>query len=251
MSHPYVVGDSSPFLKSVLIPFWVVRIAIMAIQVVLYVLLVVALVVYKDTLEAKYNLGFGAVLAITCVAMAIILLCMILDIVCIIKRARRTLSPPFFLAANIVQSIFYVTDFALTMANPHKSVTVIYISVFILVSFLGLLVYAAIVYHQYRTGSLAGSYMPTVNPEMDSLVVSSKTSYSGAADYPAPLQLSHAPHKPPRATASHYDPESVGQVRQVRAPGDAAANSAFEPFRSVDLKTEEPEQPLDNGVDRR
>ncbi|KAL2174874.1 uncharacterized protein P884DRAFT_331734 [Thermothelomyces heterothallicus CBS 202.75] len=68
---------------------------------------------------------------------------------------------------------------------------VIVISVFILLSFLGLLFYASVVYHQHRTGSLAGTYIPTVNPEMHNLVASN-TSYPRIADRPAPLQFAPA-----------------------------------------------------------
>lgn len=137
MPRPYVVGDSSPFLKRVLIPFWVIRIIIMAIQIALYALLIAGLGVVKDDLERLYeeyntSLGYGAVLAVACVITAIILLCLILDIVCIVKRARRTLSPSFFLAVNIIQSIFYIANFALTMAGPRKGAVVIAISVVIL-----------------------------------------------------------------------------------------------------------------------
>ncbi|AEO59757.1 hypothetical protein MYCTH_2308278 [Thermothelomyces thermophilus ATCC 42464] len=193
------------------------------------------------------NLGYGAVLAVACVITAIILLCPILDIVCIVKRARRTLSPPFFLGVNITQGLFYIVNFALTMAGPRKGAVVIVISVFILLSFLGLLFYASVVYHQYRTGSLAGTYIPTVNPEMHNLVASN-TSYPRIADPPAPLQFAYAQKEYPKSTATYYDLESVGRVRQFGPPGYAPANAACEPFRPADSKTDEPGQQLENRV---
>ena len=137
MSPPYVVGDSSPFLKRVLIPFWVIRILVMLIQIALYGLVIAGLGVFKkdaERLGAEYNtsLDYNAVLAVSCVMMAIILLCLILDIVCIVKRARRTLSPPFFLGVNITQSFFYLINFILSMIGARNGGLSIAIGVFIL-----------------------------------------------------------------------------------------------------------------------
>ena len=137
MSPPYVVGDSSPFLKRVLIPFWVIRILIMLIQIALYGLVIAGLGVFKkdaERLGAEYNtsLSYNSVLAVSCVMMAIILLCLILDIVCIVKRARRTLSPPFFLGVNITQSFFYFINFILSMIGARNGAVSIVIGVFIL-----------------------------------------------------------------------------------------------------------------------
>lgn len=137
MSRPYVVGDSSPFLKRVLIPFWIVRILIMLVQIGLYALVITGLSVFKDDMERLYaeyhtTLQYDAVLAVSCVIMAIILLCLILDIVCIIMRARRRLTPQFFLTVNIIQSVFYVVNFALTMAGPRNGVLSVVIGVLIL-----------------------------------------------------------------------------------------------------------------------
>lgn len=137
MSPPYVIGDSSPFLKRVLIPFWIVRIIIMVVLIGLYAVLVAGLGVFKDDVQrlaAQYNtnMSYTAVLATSCVIMAIVLLCLILDIVCIVKRARRTLSPPFFLGVNITQSLFYTTNFVLTMIGAHNGALSIGINVVIL-----------------------------------------------------------------------------------------------------------------------
>ncbi len=137
MSPPYVVGDSSPFLKRVLIPFWVVRILVMLAHMVLYGVVIAGLGVFKkdaERLGAQYNtsLSYNVLLAVSCVVMAIILLCLILDIVCIVKRARRTLSPPFFLGVNITQSFFYIINFVLVMIGARDGALSISISVFVL-----------------------------------------------------------------------------------------------------------------------
>jgi len=109
----------------------------MLVQIALYGLVIAGLGVFKDDVERLWDeyhthLHYEGVLAVSCVVMAIILFCLILDIVCIIKRARRTLSPRFFLSVNITQSVFYVVNFVLTMINAHNGVLSIVIGVLIL-----------------------------------------------------------------------------------------------------------------------
>ncbi|KAK3901296.1 hypothetical protein C8A05DRAFT_16506 [Staphylotrichum tortipilum] len=224
MSPPYVIGDSSPFLKRVLIPFWIIRIIIMIVLIGLYAFLVAGLGVFKDDVQrlaAQYNtnLNYNAVLATSCIIMAIVFLCLILDIVCIVKRARRTLSPPFFLGVNITQSVFYTANFVLTMIGAHNGALSIAINVVILLSFLGLLIYAAVVFHQYRTGSLRGTYAKANDPEAHKL-----TGYPGAAAAPAtgypqqsyaqeyPRPGSYNPQGPQQYDGQGYEPYRQQQV---------------------------------------
>ena len=137
MTAPFIVGDSSPFLKRVLIPFWVVRILIMIIQIAVYALLVAGLSIYEDDSRRLFDeyhtkLSYRTVLAVSCVIMAVILLCLILDLVCIIQRARRTLSPSFFLGVNVTQSLFYTVSFILGMINARPSAVYAVVQVLIL-----------------------------------------------------------------------------------------------------------------------
>jgi len=219
MSRPYVVGDSSPFLKRVLIPFWVVRILIMLVQIALYVLVITGLSVFKDDIERLYDeyhttLQYDAVLAVSCVIMAIVLLCLILDIVCIIMRAKRRLTPKFFLSVNIIQSVFYVVNFALTMAGPRNGILSVVISVLILLSFLGLLIYASVVYHQYRTGSLRGTYVQANNPEVHKLV--SDTGYPAISNVPTPPQHMYGHEQghttTDNKTTTYYDQQAIAET---------------------------------------
>jgi hypothetical protein len=213
MSRPYIVGDSSPFLKRVLIPFWVVRILIMLVQIGLYALVITGLSVFKDDVERLYDeyhttLQYDAVLAVSCVIMVIILLCLILDIVCIIMRARRRLTPPFFLGVNITQSIFYVVNFALTMAGPRNGVLSVVIGVLILLSFLGLLIYASFVYHKHRTGSLRGTYVQANNPEVHNLVAD--TGYPAVSNIPAPPKQKYGQDS--TDNVAYYDQQAIAQT---------------------------------------
>lgn len=135
-SNPYIIGDSSPFLKRVLIPFWVLRVIIMLVEIALYGLVITGLGIFKEDarrLADEYNtkLGYDGILATSCIICAIIIICLILDIVCIIKRARRTLSPPFFFGVNLAQTVIFTINFILTMIGARNGVITIALGVFI------------------------------------------------------------------------------------------------------------------------
>ncbi|GAB1317837.1 pH-response regulator protein palF/prr-3 [Madurella fahalii] len=224
MSAPYVVGDSSPFLKRVLIPFWVIRIIIMIVHIGLYGIVVAGLSVFRNDRHRLFeeyhsSLTYDTLLAVSVVMMVIILVCLILDIVCIVKRARRTLSPPFFLGVNISQSIIYTVSFILGMIGAHNGVVSIVISVIVLLSFLGLLIYAAVVFHQYRKGSLRGTYAPTHNPELHNPevhnLVQGNTAYGPQTTYPQPYAQDY-----PR-TAAFYDPQAASEATAYGGQGYA------------------------------
>ncbi|KAK4176839.1 hypothetical protein QBC36DRAFT_3402 [Triangularia setosa] len=230
MTKQYIVGDSSPFLKRVLIPFWIIRILIMLIQIGVYALLVAGLGVYKDDMrriidEYHTKLTYEAILATSVIIMVIILACLILDLVSIIKRARRTLGPKFFLITNIFQTLFYVVSFILSMIGARPSALYAVINVIILLSFLGLLIYAAVIFHQYRKGSLGdgtggnrGTYVAASNPDavpfnqtagVDTAYAPQSTTYG--QDYPQEYQ------KP-----AFYDQQAANQA--------AYSGQGYEPY---------------------
>jgi len=231
MSKAYIVGDSSPFLKRVLIPFWVIRVLIMLIQVGVYALLVAGLGIYKDDArrlldEYNTNLKYDAIVATSVIIMVIIFTCLVLDIVCIIKRARRTLSPPFFFGVNLFQTTFYVVSFILSMIGARPSAVYAVVNVIILLSFLGLLIYASVVFHQYRKGSLGdgsaskGAYVVTANhAEAHNLVANDANTayppqnigYSHSQEYPKPAYYDQSGAQP--YAGQGYEPYA-GQPRQ-------------------------------------
>lgn len=65
-----------------------------------------------------------AAIAITAVLMGIVLLFLIFDIVCIVKRARRTLTPRFSLVVNVFQTFFFVVLFGLSMTSPQSPASI-------------------------------------------------------------------------------------------------------------------------------
>ncbi|KAL2266682.1 hypothetical protein VTJ83DRAFT_6034 [Remersonia thermophila] len=225
--RPYVVGDSSPFLKRVLIPFWVIRILIMVIQIGVYALIVAGLGVFKDDVKRladEYNseLNYDGLVAVSVIIMLIILGCLILDIVSIVKRSKRTLSPRFFLIINSIQTTFYLVNFILSMIGP-RSPLVIVINIFIFLSFLGLLIYAVVVFHWFRKGKLSGgTYVQTLNPEVHNLV-------PGAVPTTAYPSQTTSPYPPAEYAAKVEQPYYYGQ--QQPAPQHVGVQ-AYEPYAS-------------------
>ncbi|TLD34258.1 hypothetical protein PspLS_00315 [Pyricularia sp. CBS 133598] len=172
MAH-HNIGEHSPFLKRVLIPFWVIRILIMGIYIAFMGIALAALAYVNnrqdkfrnelddaqrelDEVKSNYNVqqALGVAIAITVVQLVLVLLCLVGDIACIIKRSRRTLTPKFFLAVNVFQSLFWLISFILSVINSKNIVSII-LNFVVLFSFVGLLIYAAIVFHKWRTGKLS------------------------------------------------------------------------------------------------
>jgi hypothetical protein len=131
MSKHHIVGDESPFLKRVLIPFWVVRDIIMLLEMALYGLAIGAFVAAKQRLDDELNSQYGTTasattaVAILAVILVIITVCLALDIVCIVKRSRRTLTPPFFLGVNIAQTAVWTILFILSMIGARTGPTIL------------------------------------------------------------------------------------------------------------------------------
>ncbi|KAK5656669.1 hypothetical protein OQA88_4649 [Cercophora sp. LCS_1] len=124
MTAPYIRKESSPFLKRVLIPFWVLRIIILVCGIGLYGFGLAAIIAFTSDLqdyERQYNtsLGITAAQAVLGAVLALLFICFILEIVCVVKRGRRTLSPGFFLGINVLQSTFVVVMFVLSMIGAR------------------------------------------------------------------------------------------------------------------------------------
>lgn len=166
MASQHIVGDSSPFLKRVLIPFWVIRIIVMLIYAAAYVAALAAIGAFSDEIndaledEGYERQSFGAVIGVMVVVLVIVVVCLILDIICIIKRSRRTLTPRFFLITNVIQTAVWVVLMGLSLAGAAASAANIIIPIIVLASFIGLLIYASVIFHKSRKGTLRTNYAP-------------------------------------------------------------------------------------------
>lgn len=115
-------SDASPFRKKYLVPLWCIRIFFMALSIIANVLVLAALAYIAsddeldNELESKYSVNTSSVnvaIALTCVIIVFMLVCLVLDIVCIVKRSRHTLRPKFFLLVNIFQTAVWTAMFVL------------------------------------------------------------------------------------------------------------------------------------------
>ncbi|KAK3347889.1 hypothetical protein B0H65DRAFT_423277 [Neurospora tetraspora] len=204
--QPYVIGDSSPFLKRVLIPFWVIRIIIMLLELVACGLLVAVIALQQDELESDFGGStVNTAIAIVAVDMTLVVLCLVLDIVCIVKRSRRTLSPKFFLITNVVQTTIWVVFFILAMIGARTAGTII-LGIVIFISFVGMLIYASVIYHRFRKGDLnpgagADGYVKAANPAISHGFYAEDTAYASQA---------YATQVQPSAQKYPASPYSVG-----------------------------------------
>ncbi|KAK3689445.1 hypothetical protein B0T22DRAFT_536364 [Podospora appendiculata] len=196
MGSPYIIGDASPFMKRVLVPFWVVRIIVMLFEIALYAFVIgVVASYYHDHrgLVQQYgdNASVNTLIAVLAVIMTLVAICLILDIVCIVKRARRTLSPRFFLIVNVIQTTLWVIWFVMSMIGANSPLS-IGVAVIIFLSFLGLLIYSSVIFHRFRKGKLgAGNYVQAHNPEVHGLV--GQPQNTGYANYPLADPFPQAP----------------------------------------------------------
>ncbi|KAH6677019.1 hypothetical protein F5X68DRAFT_278178 [Plectosphaerella plurivora] len=234
MGTKYVVGDSSPFLKRVLIPFWVVRIAIMCLYIVIYGLALIGLSAYGDEvnreLRNSYNtsIELGPVIAIIAVILIIVLFCLILDIVCIIKRGRRTLNPRFFLIVNVIQTTIWTVLFALSMVGARTGTTIA-IGVIVYLSFAGMLIYASVMFHKHRKGTLGGApggYKPTQQNDLHTFDPNANYGYGQANAQPyqpapyAPQDYNSYQQKPtePYQQQPPYGYPQQGEAHEMHRP---------------------------------
>lgn len=122
MTSPYIRKESSPFLKRVLIPFWVIRMLVMVIGLAIFGIQFGVFIAYTDELEdyeRRYNtkLPLTRAKALLGVIVVMLFINLVLEIVCIVKRSRRTLSPKFFLIINVVQTTFVLIAFIMVMTG--------------------------------------------------------------------------------------------------------------------------------------
>jgi hypothetical protein len=229
------LAGESPFQKRFLIPFWVIRILLLLIYIAIYALVVIALGAISNNSKNRLNeLGaagtVNAAIGIAVVMMVLCLICLILDIVCIVKRSRYSLTPRFFLIVNVIQTTFWVIVAILTFIGRPGTGAII-VMVIVLLSFLGLLVYATVIFHKDRKGTLRGAYAPAANPvgqEMPFI-------YS-SAPVPVPTHPSYGRHsvgpldQKPYDASTAYPPQAAYDPQTAYQPQTGyQAQTAYQP----------------------
>jgi hypothetical protein len=121
----YRSRTASPFLKRVLIPCWVVRISIIVTELSLNGIII-------SYLAARtYMPGFTRLLITFSALEAVLGACAVLDIICIIKLAQKTLTPLILFAINLSETTIFIILFCISLASGFNLVDVI-LNIFIL-----------------------------------------------------------------------------------------------------------------------
>ncbi|KAF2247936.1 hypothetical protein BU26DRAFT_323713 [Trematosphaeria pertusa] len=211
--------------KRILLPFWAVRVVLMLFIIGVYAW---ALKVLRD--EGYDDLpGIGVIV----VFMLLIIAVLLMDILQILMFLRDSLSPLSFLIMNSVQTAFWAAVLLLdlvSIAKKESNATGIGLVVFIFLTFLALLVYAAVGFHRQRQQAKRGHYAPAHNPAMPAPnapagvpspyhappVYQQNTAYHSPAHTPAPT---HNPYQPPYqahgAAADYYNEQPAKPAHMV------------------------------------
>ncbi|KAH7135879.1 hypothetical protein B0J11DRAFT_173827 [Dendryphion nanum] len=149
--------------KRILIPFWVVRIIIMVFSLGTFIWAAVA--ISKNSLDLGYSKPAIGVVVITILLIVIVLL---IDILAILMFVKNKLKPGTFVILNSVGTAFWgvilILEIAAVGTSNGSNGASIGLAVFIFLSFLGLLIYAAVMYHRERKSRKLGHYAPAHNP---------------------------------------------------------------------------------------
>ncbi len=122
--------DRSPFLKRVLIPFWTVRIVLMVVEIGLYGVTLGDIRTSRGSSDRLHyymdysNLTLRQLSDIITFLMIAIVLCLLLDLISIVQRAARTLTPLVFLVVSVLQTVLWTVSFILSMITDRQALSI-------------------------------------------------------------------------------------------------------------------------------
>jgi hypothetical protein len=171
MSSEKVSSQQSPWLKRVLVPFWIFQFLFMAVEIAVSALALTAAVKLNNdnttftttkpdgTEETYTNAGtYTVAIAIYVVFMLICILCVLFNFVEIVKFARGTLRAPLYFAFNLTKALIWTILFGLSVSGARSwSVVSVVFNVILWLLFMGTLIYSSVIYHRYRKANKAGS----------------------------------------------------------------------------------------------
>ncbi|GKU08169.1 unnamed protein product [Fusarium langsethiae] len=228
----YVVGESSPFLKRVLVPLWCIRILVMLANIVSLALMLVVIIPEMESQQQPVDeqliaqglaVDYQALMINTIIVLILIFPCIVFDIICIIKRSRRSLSPIFFLVANVIQFTIWTVLFTLSMRGGGSSSSIA-IGIVIYLSFAGMLGYASYVYHQFRKGNLMNQCPSTATDQLGF-----RTSNAG---HPNNCIDQHQQPLPSHSTSHSHDKHEMSACNQSLTELDSHQNTQTYAARS-------------------
>ncbi|MCJ1416941.1 hypothetical protein MMC32_003280 [Xylographa parallela] len=184
-------GNGRPWHKRVLIPFWVLQVIFMAIQVASASLGIYwntattsatsSTTVYTDNGSNTttyttgsinsgsvytnggtyyYSYNYTAVIALYAIILAIALLGLLFSLAEIILFARHHLTPTKYFVSNLLKFLAWTALFAVGVANAALYGTYVLslvVNVVVELLFLGTLVYGSVIFHRFRKARRAGA----------------------------------------------------------------------------------------------
>ncbi|KAF2493320.1 hypothetical protein BU16DRAFT_541019 [Lophium mytilinum] len=193
-------AQTTSWKKTVLIPFWAVRIFLMTFIIGAYAW---ALAVIRSRHDIE-NVSLGVMILF----MLLLVICLLLDILAIVMFGRNTLKPGVFLLFNVIQTTFWTVILVLdivALARPGVNRVGILGSAIVFLSFLGLLIYALVIFVRDRKNRKRGhGESTTANPASVPLVQAQPQQYG----YTQPLQYN--PTTVPEPSRYHHpEPEMM------------------------------------------
>ncbi|EUC41512.1 hypothetical protein COCMIDRAFT_8785 [Bipolaris oryzae ATCC 44560] len=208
--------------KRILVPFWIVRICLMIFIIAIFAYTLRTLKDLKDFTEP----GPGTVVLFI-LFMVIVLL---IDVLAILLFLRDKLKPGTFLTMNCFQTGFWagvlIVDF---VAIGHGASPVgIGFSIFVFLTFLGLLIYSIIGHRRAKAAAQRGHYAPAHNPALPATDLHG-TPYFGAPDNHQSTAYHSQTYPPPDA----HDQYAAAPPYQAGAAGDYYQQQPMKPAHIV------------------
>ncbi|KAF1813832.1 hypothetical protein P152DRAFT_393745 [Eremomyces bilateralis CBS 781.70] len=150
--------DNTPWMKSVLIPLWIVKNIVRIIMIGIYAVAFGAVDHYTHT--RIYDV------AVLSIHIALCAISVVLDITSLVLFARQMLSPKVFLVFSIVQALIWVGSYILNIFLALRDATAAAIALTIVLcpAYVGALFYASTVFYRYRKAGSRGAYTSVANP---------------------------------------------------------------------------------------
>ncbi|KAJ4361213.1 hypothetical protein N0V95_002096 [Ascochyta clinopodiicola] len=206
--------------KRILVPFWTMRICIMLFLIGLYAI----------ALGAVHSVGEFAkpVIASLVVWLLFIVICLLIDVLAIVLFLRDALKPGTFLTMNCFQTGFFggilISDLvAIVRGTSSEGIG---FSIFVFLTFVGLLIYSAIGYHRAKKQAQRGNYVVAHNPAVSTAYAvphpdapphQKHTAYYSQTAAPVELQNSHylPPYQAHGATNDSYNQGPIKPAHMV------------------------------------
>ncbi|KAF2735318.1 hypothetical protein EJ04DRAFT_491901 [Polyplosphaeria fusca] len=153
MAQPNIIWK-----KRILIPFWVIRILCMLFIIAVYAL---ALKVISDDPDID-----APAIGVVVLFMLLIIAVLLMDVLSIILFLRDSLNVKTFLIINVLQTTFWFVVLILDLVAIARggNAAGIAFTVFVLLTFVALLIYGSVQFRRQRKQNKLGQYAPTHNP---------------------------------------------------------------------------------------